>query len=78
LSFKDNRTLPLDKAAEPNEQLNSFSAIHTSHHADLPFFLFVLVVQQFLKSLATFSGDLSSMTAPSFILSPVSLTEYPS
>ncbi|PWN51387.1 protein KES1 [Violaceomyces palustris] len=33
---------------------------------------------QFLKSIATFSGDLSSMTAPSFILSPVSLTEYPS
>ncbi len=31
---------------------------------------------QFLKSLASFSGDLSSLTAPSFILSPVSLTEY--
>ncbi|MCO5565978.1 hypothetical protein L7F22_019653 [Adiantum nelumboides] len=33
---------------------------------------------QFLKSIASFSGDLSSLTAPSFILSPVSLTEYPS
>ncbi|WFD29686.1 non-specific serine/threonine protein kinase [Malassezia sp. CBS 17886] len=32
----------------------------------------------FLKSVATFSGDLSKLTAPSFILSPVSLTEYPS
>lgn len=27
--------------------------------------------------IASFSGDLSSMTAPPFILSPVSLTEYP-
>lgn len=33
---------------------------------------------QFLKAIASFSGDLSSLTAPSFILSPVSLTEYPS
>ncbi|SNX85978.1 Protein KES1 [Melanopsichium pennsylvanicum] len=32
---------------------------------------------QFLKSIATFSGDLSSLTAPSFILSPVSLIEFP-
>ncbi|WFD42130.1 Oxysterol binding protein [Malassezia psittaci] len=32
----------------------------------------------FVKSIASFSGDLSKMTAPSFILSPVSLTEYPS
>ncbi|SPC67903.1 related to KES1 - Member of an oxysterol-binding protein family [Ustilago sp. UG-2017b] len=32
---------------------------------------------QFLKSIATFSGDLSSLTAPSFILSPVSLAEFP-
>ncbi|KAG8751714.1 Oxysterol binding protein [Ceratobasidium sp. 428] len=31
----------------------------------------------FVKSLASFSGDLSSMTAPPFILSPVSLTEFP-
>jgi hypothetical protein len=30
----------------------------------------------FLKSIATFSGDLSSMTAPAFILSSTSLTEY--
>lgn len=30
----------------------------------------------FLKSLASFNGDLSSMTAPPFILSPTSLTEY--
>jgi hypothetical protein len=28
-------------------------------------------------SIAAMSGDLSSMTAPPFILSPVSLTEYP-
>ncbi|THH18219.1 hypothetical protein EW146_g2718 [Bondarzewia mesenterica] len=28
-------------------------------------------------SIASFSGDLSSMTAPPFILSPVSLTEFP-
>jgi len=27
--------------------------------------------------IASFSGDLSSMTAPPFILSPVSLTEFP-
>jgi hypothetical protein len=27
--------------------------------------------------IASMSGDLSSMTAPPFILSPVSLTEYP-
>ncbi|KAG9042761.1 Oxysterol binding protein [Tulasnella sp. UAMH 9824] len=33
---------------------------------------------QFLKQLASLSGDLYSMTAPPFILSPVSLTEYPS
>ncbi|GAA93761.1 hypothetical protein E5Q_00407 [Mixia osmundae IAM 14324] len=32
----------------------------------------------FLKSISTFSGDLSSMTAPSFILSPTSLAEFPS
>ena len=32
----------------------------------------------FLKAIASMSGDLSKMTAPSFILSPVSLTEYPS
>ncbi|KAJ7682912.1 hypothetical protein B0H17DRAFT_1075390 [Mycena rosella] len=31
----------------------------------------------FIKSLASVSGDLSSMTAPPFILSPVSLTEFP-
>ncbi|KAJ8075027.1 Oxysterol-binding protein 4 [Marasmius tenuissimus] len=31
----------------------------------------------FLKSIASMSGDLSSMTAPPFILSPVSLTEFP-
>ncbi|KAH8823858.1 oxysterol binding protein [Flagelloscypha sp. PMI_526] len=31
----------------------------------------------FLKSISGFSGDLSSMTAPPFILSPVSLTEFP-
>ncbi|KAL7411620.1 Oxysterol-binding protein [Mrakia frigida] len=31
----------------------------------------------FIKSLANVSGDLSSMTAPPFILSPVSLTEFP-
>ena len=30
----------------------------------------------FLKSIALFSGDLSAMTAPSFILSSTSLTEY--
>ncbi|KAG5638955.1 hypothetical protein H0H81_008455 [Sphagnurus paluster] len=31
----------------------------------------------FLKSIASVSGDLSSLTAPPFILSPVSLTEFP-
>lgn len=31
----------------------------------------------FLKSLASFAGDLSSLTAPPFILSPTSLTEFP-
>ncbi|KAJ3778862.1 hypothetical protein FB446DRAFT_712369 [Lentinula raphanica] len=31
----------------------------------------------FLKSIASVSGDLSSMTCPPFILSPVSLTEFP-
>ncbi|KAG8842967.1 Oxysterol binding protein, partial [Serendipita sp. 411] len=31
----------------------------------------------FIKSLASVSGDLYSMTAPPFILSPVSLTEFP-
>ncbi|CEL59175.1 Protein KES1 OS=Ustilago maydis (strain 521 / FGSC 9021) GN=KES1 PE=3 SV=1 [Rhizoctonia solani AG-1 IB] len=31
----------------------------------------------FVKSLASFTGDLSSLTAPPFILSPVSLTEFP-
>lgn len=31
----------------------------------------------FIKSLANVSGDLSSMTAPPFILSPTSLTEFP-
>lgn len=30
----------------------------------------------FLKSIASFNGDLSSMTAPPFILSPTSLVEY--
>ncbi|KAF9517380.1 hypothetical protein BS47DRAFT_1339673 [Hydnum rufescens UP504] len=33
---------------------------------------------QFVKAIASFSGDLSNLTAPPFILSPVSLTEYPS
>ncbi|KAH8923228.1 hypothetical protein BT69DRAFT_1334038 [Atractiella rhizophila] len=32
----------------------------------------------FLKSISTFSGDLYSLTAPSFILSPTSLAEFPS
>ncbi|CCE64003.1 hypothetical protein TPHA_0G01670 [Tetrapisispora phaffii CBS 4417] len=31
----------------------------------------------FLKSLASFNGDLSKLSAPPFILSPVSLSEYP-
>ncbi|KAJ7482240.1 hypothetical protein B0H11DRAFT_2022253 [Mycena galericulata] len=31
----------------------------------------------FLKSIASMSGDLSSLTAPPFILSPTSLTEFP-
>ncbi|KAK0555370.1 Oxysterol-binding protein 4 [Tilletia horrida] len=31
---------------------------------------------QFIKSIATFSGDLSSLTAPSFILSPTSLVDW--
>jgi len=31
----------------------------------------------FLKAIASVSGDLSSLTAPPFILSPVSLTEFP-
>ncbi|OWZ68589.1 hypothetical protein AYX14_00792 [Cryptococcus neoformans] len=31
----------------------------------------------FIKSLARMTGDLSSMTAPPFILSPTSLTEFP-
>lgn len=30
----------------------------------------------FLKSIASFNGDLSSLTAPPFILSPISLVEY--
>ncbi|CCK72242.1 oxysterol-binding protein KES1 KNAG_0J01610 [Huiozyma naganishii CBS 8797] len=30
----------------------------------------------FLKSMASFNGDLSSLTAPPFILAPISLTEY--
>ena len=33
---------------------------------------------QFLKSLATFSGDLSSLACPAFLLAPVSLIEYSS
>ncbi|GAA5840278.1 hypothetical protein JCM11251_006684 [Rhodosporidiobolus azoricus] len=32
----------------------------------------------FLKSLASFTGDLSGLTAPPFILSPTSLAEFPS
>jgi len=31
----------------------------------------------FLRAIASFSGDLSSLTAPPFILSPTSLTEFP-
>lgn len=31
----------------------------------------------FLKSVASFSGDLSTLSAPPFILSPVSLSEFP-
>jgi len=31
----------------------------------------------FLKAITSFSGDLSSLTAPPFILSPTSLTEFP-
>ena len=31
---------------------------------------------KFFKNMATFKGDLSSLTAPPFILSPVSLTEF--
>lgn len=32
----------------------------------------------FLKTIISASGDLSSLSAPSFILSPVSLSEFPS
>ncbi|CCH59231.1 hypothetical protein TBLA_0B03930 [Henningerozyma blattae CBS 6284] len=32
--------------------------------------------KSFLKSIATFNGDLSTLTAPPFILSPVSLVEF--
>lgn len=32
----------------------------------------------FLKSIATFTGDLSTLTAPSFILSGTSILEYSS
>lgn len=30
----------------------------------------------FLKTLASFTGDLSSLTCPSFLLAPISLLEY--
>lgn len=32
--------------------------------------------QSFIKSLASFTGDLSALTCPAFLLAPVSLIEY--
>lgn len=37
----------------------------------------ILVNSLSIQSLASMTGDLSSMTAPPFILSPTSLTEFP-
>lgn len=37
-----------------------------------------MFIKTFLQSLASFNGDLSTMTAPPFILSNTSLTEYSS
>ena len=39
--------------------------------------LLALLALLALQSLASMTGDLSSMTAPPFILSPTSLTEFP-
>ena len=36
------------------------------------------MANQIIKSLSTFNGDMASMTAPPFILSSTSLTEYSS
>jgi hypothetical protein len=50
---------------------------HSSSNRAPHTFLRLLNLLISLRSIANFSGDLSSLTAPPFILSPVSLTEFP-
>ncbi|CAO3631037.1 unnamed protein product [Cunninghamella blakesleeana] len=53
--------------ANNNEEVNNVDQIPTEQKG---------AFQSFLKSLASFSGDLSALTCPAFLLAPVSLIEY--
>ncbi|KAG1048500.1 hypothetical protein G6F45_004115 [Rhizopus arrhizus] len=50
-----------------NQEVNNVDKIPTEQKG---------AFHSFLKSLASFSGDLSSLTCPAFLLAPVSLIEY--
>lgn len=54
-------------SSNDNEEVNNVDKIPTEQKG---------AFSQFLKSLASFSGDLSSLTCPAFLLAPVSLIEY--
>ncbi|CEP14386.1 hypothetical protein [Parasitella parasitica] len=54
-------------SAANNDEVNNVDKIPTEQKG---------AFHQFLKSLASFSGDLSSLTCPAFLLAPVSLIEY--
>jgi hypothetical protein len=56
-------------SSEPNQPTGEAEAIPSQHKS-----AFVA----FLKQLATFTGDLSSLTCPAFLLSGCSLLEYSS
>ncbi|KAF9398326.1 hypothetical protein BGZ76_008157, partial [Entomortierella beljakovae] len=57
-----------EKRDEQDEQdAESLSNVPV-HHKDS--------IHRFISTLASFSGDLSSLTCPSFLLSPMSLLEY--
>lgn len=54
-------------ASTDNDDVNNVDKIPTEQKG---------AFNSFLKSLASFSGDLSSLTCPAFLLAPVSLIEY--
>ena len=63
--YRPSRLLSAE-AGHPFSNRKSISSYYQVCNINTPYF-----------SIASFSGDLSSLTAPPFILSPVSLTEFP-